>query len=149
MQNVYLLQGINLIRVGKREPVVYGNTSWSDARLQLQRWLELHWPGVSLVDCTTTSEQEAVEFLHRMADDPQAVGGLINPGAWTHTSLALRDAAAGVGSPLVEVHLSHTYARESYRKSSLVASECVGTVSGFGWLGYTLGFQALLAQQPA
>lgn len=149
MQKIYLLQGINLIRVGTREPALYGGIPWSQAREQLVRWLEHHWSNAELVDCTTVYEHEAVLFLHRMADDPQAVGGILNPGAWTHTGLAVRDAAAGVQKPMLEVHLSHTYAREAYRKSSLIAPLCSGTISGLGWTGYRLALEALLAQQPA
>lgn len=149
MQTIYLLQGINLIRVGKREPVVYGGTDWPTAHAELLAWLNRYWPGVQLETCTTVYESEAVAFLYRASDDPQSAGLVLNPGAWTHTSLAVRDAAAGVSTPLMEVHLSHTYAREAFRKTSLVAPLCMGTISGLGWLGYRLAIQALLAQQPA
>jgi 3-dehydroquinate dehydratase-2 len=70
---------------------------------------------------------------------------VINPGAFTHTSVALRDAVAGLSSPVIEVHLSHTYARESFRRASLLAPHTRGTVSGLGWLGYRLAIEGLLA----
>jgi 3-dehydroquinate dehydratase-2 len=70
---------------------------------------------------------------------------VINPGAFTHTSVALRDAVAGLSSPVIEVHLSHTYAREAFRRASLLAPHTRGTVSGLGWLGYRLAIEGLLA----
>jgi 3-dehydroquinate dehydratase-2 len=144
---VHIVHGINLGQLGTRQPEVYGTLRLEDQLPVLQTWLDAHFGGTELRSFQSDDEGALCAYLAAHNGSDHAF--VINPGAFTHTSVALRDAVAGLSSPVIEVHLSHTYARESYRKSSLVASECVGTVSGFGWLGYTLGFQALLAQQPA
>ena len=122
MQTIYLLQGINLIRVGKREPVVYGGTDWPTAHAELLAWLNLYWPGVQLETCTTVHESEAVAFLYRASDDPQSAGVVLNPGAWTHTSLAVRDAAASCG---YKINLVARSLRIQRTDTLLVLAPCI------------------------
>ncbi len=138
---VLVLHGPNLNLLGTREPRVYGGTTLAeiDARLQAD--------GAALgleVRCLQSNHEGAlIDALHDALT--WAAGVLINPGGYTHTSVALRDAIAAIGLPVVEVHLSNTEAREPFRHLSIVAPVCVGTVRGFGWRSYTLALQALAA----
>ena len=138
---VLVLHGPNLNLLGTREPRVYGATTLAeiDARLQAD--------GAALgfeVRCLQSNHEGAlIDALHDARN--WAAGVLINPGGYTHTSVALRDAITAIGLPVVEVHLSNTEAREPFRHLSLVAPVCVGTVRGFGWRSYTLALQALAA----
>jgi len=123
---------VNLL--GKREPNVYGNLSLDDIN---QRLIEL---GNSLgleVQCAQSNhEGELIDHLHRA--DQWAKGIIFNPAGYTHTSVALRDAVAAINTPVVEVHLSNTQAREEFRHRSLIAPVCAGAIAGLGWYSYAL-----------
>ena len=99
--------------------------------------------GNEIVCLQSNAEHEIVDAVHG-AKTQGVAGNVINPGAFTHTSIALRDAIAAVGLPCVEVHLSNIYAREPFRHNSLLAPVCLGQIGGFGARSYTLGLQALL-----
>lgn len=138
---VLVLHGPNLNLLGVREPEVYGALTLEeiDARLvelgrewDLEVFTEQH-----------NGEGELIEALHRAREG--ADGVVFNPGGYTHTSVALRDAVVAIGLPVVEVHLSNIFAREPFRQRSLIAPVCIGSVSGFGWTSYVLGLQGLLA----
>ena len=139
MLNVLVLHGPNLNLLGTREPDVYGTDTLADIDSQLTVLAE------KLQIATRTkqsnSEEILIEALHSARE--WANGVLFNPGAFTHTSVALRDAIAAIDIPVVEVHLSNIHARESFRRDSLLAPVCIGSISGFGTNSYMLGLQAL------
>lgn len=140
---VHIVHGINLGQLGTRQPEVYGTLRLEDQIPVLQSWLNTHFGGTELRSFQSDDEGALCTYLATHNGPDHAF--VINPGAFTHTSVALRDAVAGLSSPVVEVHLSHTYAREAFRRASLLAPYTRGTVSGLGWLGYRLAIEGLLA----
>lgn len=137
---VLVLHGPNLNLLGKREPGVYGHRSLSEIDDALTE--EATKQRVELRIVQSNHEGDLIDAIHAAID--RADGILINAGAFTHTSVALRDALAGMNLPVVEVHLSNIYAREEFRHRSLIAPVCVGQISGFGWRSYLLGLTALI-----
>ncbi len=135
-----LLQGVNLNTLGTRQPEIYGSMTLEEINARATEHAK--GLGVELVAYQTNIEGELVNFIQREA--PGADGILINPGAWTHYSIALRDALAGAGKPFVEVHLSNVYAREPFRQRSVLSSIAKGVVSGLGWRGYVAALDALV-----
>ena len=135
-----LLQGVNLNTLGTRQPEIYGSMTLEEINARAKEHAK--GLGVELVAYQTNIEGELVNFIQREA--PRADGILINPGAWTHYSIALRDALAGAGKPFVEVHLSNVYAREPFRQRSVLSSVAKGVVSGLGWRGYVAALDALV-----
>ena len=139
---LYVVHGINLDQLGTRQPEIYGTQTLSDQWAIWNGWLGQHWPGVELEACQFNDEADCIRFLQEV--DGPGVGVVLNPGAWTHSSIALRDCVAGLKARVIEVHLSHTYAREAFRRVSLLAPFTKGTISGLGWEGYRLALEALL-----
>jgi 3-dehydroquinate dehydratase-2 len=139
-RNVLVLHGPNLNLLGRREPNTYGQTTLVEIDSALHEAAAAK--GAVLRILQSNHEGELIDALHEAMD--WADGVLINPGAYTHTSVALRDAISGIGLPAVEVHLTNIHAREPFRRTSLTAPVCVGQVSGFGWRSYLLGLTALL-----
>ncbi|HET9604285.1 MAG TPA: type II 3-dehydroquinate dehydratase [Gemmatimonadales bacterium] len=137
---IAVLNGPNLNLLGTREPEVYGRTSLADIERRVrQAAAQLD---VTLEWAQFNSEGDLVDAVQKLAG--HADGVLVNAAAYTHTSLALRDALLAVRTPFVEVHLSNIFARESMRRTSLLADLAVGIVAGFGGLGYELGLTALV-----
>ncbi|RMH15793.1 MAG: type II 3-dehydroquinate dehydratase [Gemmatimonadetes bacterium] len=138
--NVAVIHGPNLRALGRREPEVYGAATLddiNDALFGLAQEL-----GVELETFQSNAEGAILDFVEDAAD--RVDGFLINPGALTHTSVALRDALLGAGLPFVEVHLSNTHAREDFRHRSYLADVAVGVVFGFGPQSYLLGLRGLV-----
>ena len=137
---VLILHGPNLNLLGVREPGVYGNMGLDEINQRISEFgLKL---GVEVKCCQSNHEGILIDTLQDART--WAAGVVINPGGYTHTSVALRDTIAGIGIPVVEVHLSNVYAREEFRHKSLVSAVCRGKISGFGWRSYLLGLQALV-----
>ncbi|MEC7738490.1 MAG: type II 3-dehydroquinate dehydratase [Cyanobacteriota bacterium] len=138
--HLLLLNGPNLNLLGQREPGIYGNGTLASIEERLRQ--EAKAEGAEL-DCFQSNFEGAlVERIHQAMGLSQGI--LINAGAYTHTSIALRDALLGVAIPFVELHLSNTHARENFRHRSLLADRAVGVVSGFGPMSYSLALQGLL-----
>ena len=138
--HILILSGPNLNLLGRREPGVYGRTTLADISANLDALAgEL---GARLSHFQSNGEGALVDRIHAAMDEVQGI--VFNPGAYTHSSIALRDALTGTGIPFVEVHLSNVYAREEFRHHSMLAPVAVGQVAGFGAASYTLGLRALV-----
>ncbi len=145
MATIYILNGPNLNMLGKREPEIYGSKSLDHLREALDRQAARH-ENVALKHHQFNHEGDMLECLHGIVDDEDAAGVIINPGAWSHTSIALRDALAMIKVPLMEVHLSNIYAREEFRHHSYVSPLAEGVLSGMGMHGYHMALGFLLAK---
>lgn len=137
---VLILHGPNLNLLGTREPEIYGSLSLVDIDTKLvELGSQYH---VELVCKQSNHEGDLIDALQDSRS--WADGVVFNPGAYTHTSIALRDAISAIGIPVVEVHLSNVYAREEFRHVSMISAVCRGKVVGFGWRSYVLGLRALM-----
>ncbi len=137
--NVLVLNGPNLGRLGVREPDVYGTATYDDLVARCEEVAKE--TGVDVEVRQTDTESEMIGWLHDAADSGASV--VLNAGAWTHTSVAVRDAASQLGGPLVEVHLSNVYARETFRHTSYLSDIAVAVVVGMGLEGYAAAIRYL------
>ena len=137
---ILLLHGPNLNLLGMREPEIYGSTTLNDVN---ERMSALGKELGAEIECLQSNHEGAlIDALHDART--WASGVVFNPGGYTHTSVALRDAITAIVIPVIEVHLSNVYAREEFRHTSLVSAVCKGKVSGFGWRSYELGLRGLI-----
>lgn len=130
--NIAIINGPNLNLLGTREPGVYGNSSFEAFLASLQT----KYPNIKFDYFQSNVEGELINFLHRVGFN--ADGIIINPGGYTHTSVAIGDAIAAIKTKVIEVHISNTAAREEFRHISHVSAKCAGTITGLGLKGYEL-----------
>ena len=143
MARILLLNGPNLNLLGTREPAVYGTATLQDIETKLKDLSVAH--GHELIAAQSNAEHELIGKIQTTKRDGVAFV-IINPGAFTHTSIALRDAFLSVGVPFIEIHLSNVFAREAFRHHSYLSDIAVGCIYGLGPIGYELALQAAIAR---
>jgi 3-dehydroquinate dehydratase II len=141
MKKILLLNGPNLNRLGKREPEIYGHTTLQELETNLKAKAEEK--GWQLLSAQSNHEGEMIDHIHG-AEDEGYDGIILNPGAYTHYSYALRDGVASVSIPVIEVHISNIHQRESFRHHSVIAAETIGQIVGLGLHGYELALEAII-----
>ncbi|MGQ7868804.1 type II 3-dehydroquinate dehydratase [Sunxiuqinia sp. sy24] len=135
---ILLINGPNLNLLGKREKNIYGDLSFDDYFKTLQN----KYPQLDLSYFQSNIEGELINKLHEVGFDYDGI--IINAGAYTHTSVAIRDAIAGITAPVIEVHISNILTRENFRHESLIGPVCIGSIMGFGLDSYRLGIESIL-----
>ena len=135
-----ILHGPNLNLTGVREPEIYGSMTLGEINERLVDFGRD--AGVEVICQQSNHEGALIDALHEAVN--WADGVVFNPGGFSHTSVALRDAVAGIGIPVVEVHMSNVYAREAFRHQSMLSAVCKGKIVGFDWRSYLLGLRALM-----
>lgn len=130
---IAIINGPNLNLLGKREPGIYGNESFEDYFEKLKTF----HPNVTLTYFQNNIEGELINHLHDIGFSYDGI--VLNAGAYTHTSIAIRDAIAAIKTPVIELHISNIHAREEFRHTSMIAAKCVGSICGLGMKGYALG----------
>jgi 3-dehydroquinate dehydratase-2 len=138
---ISIINGPNLALLGTREPSIYGNETLTQIMDNAKN--HAHKNGITIEGFQSDIEGELVRYIGACRDQVQ--GLIINPAAYTHTSVAIRDAIAASGLPCIEVHLSNTHTRESFRHESLTVPVCIGQIMGFGGFGYILALDAMQA----
>ena len=137
---IAIINGPNLNLLGKREPGIYGDTEFDSFLAGLKN----RFPGIEFSYFQSNVEGELINELHRVGFDYDGI--VLNPGGYTHTSVAIGDAIAAIKTPVVEVHISNIHAREDFRRISHVSAKVAGTISGLGLEGYVLAVQYLTKQ---
>ena len=135
-KQLWIINGANLNLLGRREPSIYGNESFEDYFKKLKNvfsneLVELHY-------FQSNYEGEIIDKLHQIGFDKTVLGIVLNAGAFTHTSVAIADAISSISTPVIEVHISNTFAREEFRQKSYLSKNCIGVIVGFGMESYRL-----------
>lgn len=138
--HILVMNGPNLNTLGTREPAIYGSTTLAQIVEMLRKRGEELGAGIDAFQ--SNSEGALIDYIQQHSEHTDGI--IINPGALTHYSIALRDALAGIKSPAIEVHLSNIYAREAFRHQSMIAPIARGHIVGVGWRGYLLALEALV-----
>ena len=139
---ILVLNGPNLNLLGRREPHIYGSATFEDYLVILQK----NYPSVSIEYLQSNHEGVLIDKLHAVGFDTDYVGIVFNAGGFTHTSVAIGDAIAGIKTPVVEVHISNVHARESFRHHSYLSAKAAGIIVGMGLMGYKLAIEFLLTK---
>lgn len=142
---ILFLNGPNLNLLGEREPDVYGSVTLSEIEASIRKRAQI--PGVQVDFKQTNLEGELVSWIQQAKGNVDVI--VLNAAAYTHTSIALRDAIAAVSIPTIEIHLSNIHAREEFRRISLIAPVCLGQISGFGEYSYYLALDAAISVKGA
>jgi 3-dehydroquinate dehydratase-2 len=142
MKKIQIINGPNLNLLGKREPAVYGNTSFEGYLNELRSL----YPQCVIDYYQSNTEGELINKIHERGFDCEGI--ILNAGAYTHTSVALHDAVKAVETPVVEVHISNVHTREAFRHVSMISAACKGVILGFGLDSYRLAVEAILALKP-
>ncbi len=135
MLQIAIINGPNLNLLGTREPSIYGNTNFDD----FLQTLRLQFKEIDIHYFQNNVEGELINYLHNCIGKMQGI--VLNAGAYTHTSIAIADAISSINIPVIDVHITNVLAREEYRKTSYIASKCVGSISGLGLESYLLAIQ--------
>ena len=138
MKHIEIINGPNLNLTGKREPAIYGNTTMEEIVDALRR----RFPDVEIGYYQSNVEGEIINRLHEVGFSAQGI--ILNAGGYSHTSVAIHDAIAAITTPVIEVHISNIYAREEYRRHSLLSDVCRGVVCGLGLAGYRFAVESFL-----
>lgn len=136
--NIQIINGPNLNLLGVREKSIYGDSSFDDYLIELRK----RYANITINYYQSNVEGEIINKLHEVGFDHAGI--VLNAGAYTHTSVAIGDAIAGIKTPVVEVHISNVYKREEFRHQSLLAANCKGVIAGFGLDSYRLAIESLL-----
>lgn len=142
MSKIWIINGPNLNLLGQREKDIYGDRSFQDF---FDKDLKERFPDVELDYFQSNSEGALIDKIHEVGFSCEGI--VLNAAAYTHTSVAIADAIAAVKAPVVEVHISNVFKRETFRHSSFLSPHCVGVIAGFGLESYALGIQALIGNE--
>ncbi len=135
MLNITIINGPNLNLLGKREPSVYGNESFDDYLMQLKK----DFPQINFSYLQSNIEGELVDAIQKFGFNQDGI--ILNPAAYTHTSIAIADAIKAIKTPVIEVHMSNVLSRETFRHQSLIGANCIGCIMGFGMNSYVLAVE--------
>jgi 3-dehydroquinate dehydratase-2 len=138
---IQIINGPNLNLLGVREKSIYGDSSFESYLTELKN----RYPQHEFSYFQSNKEGELIDKLHEVGFDHDGI--ILNAGAYTHTSIAIADAIAGINTPVIEVHISNVYKRESFRHKSMLAANCVGVIAGFGLNSYRLAVEYLVEKQ--
>lgn len=143
-KQLWIINGANLNLLGKREPSIYGNQSFEDYFEELKK--DFLDKSIELNYFQSNHEGEIIDKLHQVGFSEQIAGIILNAGAFTHTSVAIGDAISSISTPVIEVHISNTFAREEFRHKSYLSKNCIGVIVGFGMESYRLAIQYFVNQ---